>query len=177
MIPLCHVICIFYLLYVDGLPTLHECHCSHQLAHGSTIFVPDWLVRLQARSGTNCVNIPEGVVLCVRCPSGYYRRDSVLSIATDITSQDQERCSKSVFHRDELLELLFGRVGTFTQPSIPYPDVQGVVVANSAGYNLCHGNVYIAAAPPAPARAATTTRTTSRITFHQFIFFMFNDRC
>lgn len=177
MIHLCHLIGLFYLLYVYGLTTLHECHCSHQLAHGGTIFVLDLLVRFQARSGTNSVDVPERVVFRAWCPRGHYGRDSVLAIASNVSTQDQERCSKSVFHGDELFKLLVDWVGTFTKPSVSYPDVQGVVVAYSAGYNLRHGNSYIAAAPPAPARAAITTRTTSRMTFHQLIFFMFDDRC
>lgn len=62
MIHLGHLIGLFYLLYVDGLTTLHECHRSHQLAHGGTVFVSDFLVRFQARSGTHGVDVPDGVV-------------------------------------------------------------------------------------------------------------------
>lgn len=36
---------------------------------------------------------------------------------------------------------------------------------------------YIIVAAPAPESAATTTRTTSRMTFHQFTFFMFYYGC
>lgn len=62
MIPLCHLICLFHLLHVDGLTALHESHCSHQLAHGGTIFVGNGLGRLQPRFVANGVDVPEGVV-------------------------------------------------------------------------------------------------------------------
>lgn len=62
MIHLGHLIGLFYLLYVYGLTTLHECHCSHQFAHGGTVFVLDRLGRFQPRSGTNRVDVPDGVV-------------------------------------------------------------------------------------------------------------------
>lgn len=173
MIHLGHLIGLFYFLHVDGLTTLHECHCGHQLAHGNSIFVPDGLGRLQPRFVANCVDVSEGIVFGAGCPSGHDGRYSVLVIASNVSTQDQECSTQSVFHRDELFKLLVCWVGTFPQPSVPYSDVEGVIVANTPGYNLRHGNTYIAAAPPAPASAAITTRTTSRTTFHQFIFFMF----
>lgn len=62
MIPLCHLISLLYLLKVDGLTTLHECHCGHQLAHGGFIFVPDGLGRIQPGFVANGVDVPECVV-------------------------------------------------------------------------------------------------------------------
>ena len=62
MIHLGHVIGLFYLLRVDGLSTLHECHCAHKFAHGGFIFVLDGLGRLQPRFVANCVDVPQCVV-------------------------------------------------------------------------------------------------------------------
>lgn len=93
MIHLGHLIGLFYLLYVYGLTTLHECHRSHQLAHGDTVFVLDLLGRLQARFGTNGVDVPEGVVFRTWSPSGDDGRYRVLAIASNVSTQDQERGS------------------------------------------------------------------------------------
>lgn len=123
MIPLCHLISLFDCLHVDGLTTLHVCHSSHQLAHGGTIFVLDLLGWLQPRFGTNCVDVPERVVFIVRCPSGHDGRDCVLAIASNVSTQDQERGSQSVFHGHEFLKLLVDWVSTFTQPSVSNSDV------------------------------------------------------
>lgn len=62
MIHLGHLIGLFYFLHVDGLSTLHECHCGHQFAHGGTIFVPDGLGRHQPGFVANGVDVPECVV-------------------------------------------------------------------------------------------------------------------
>lgn len=62
MIHLGHLIGLFYFLHVDGLATLHECHCGHQFAHGGFIFVPDGLGRLQPRFVANGVDVPEGII-------------------------------------------------------------------------------------------------------------------
>lgn len=62
MIHLGHLIGLFYFLHVDGLSTLHECHCGHQFAHGGTIFVLDGLGRHQPRFVANGVYVSECVV-------------------------------------------------------------------------------------------------------------------
>ena len=88
MIPLCHLISLFDCLHVDGLTTLHECHCRHQLAHGGTIFVLDLLGRLQPRFVANGVDVPEGVVFRTRSPCRYYRSDGVFVIPSDVSTED-----------------------------------------------------------------------------------------
>lgn len=138
MIPLCHLISLLNLLHVDGLTTFHECHCSHQLAHGGTIFVLDGLGRLQPRFVANGVDVPEGIVFGAGCPSGHDGRDSVLAIASNVSTQDQERCAESVFHRNELFKLLVDWVSTFTQPSVSDSNVEGVVVSYPSGCNFIH---------------------------------------
>lgn len=59
-------------------------------------------------------------------------------ITSDVSTEDEERSPQAILHRYELFKVMVSWLRTFAQPSVSYPDVQGVVVADAAWYNTCH---------------------------------------
>lgn len=116
------------------------------------------------------------IVLVGRCPPGHYFGYGIEAIATNVSSHDHETCPNAILH---LFELFKGAVCWYIHLSQPYVSdtyVQGIVVPNATGLYLCHCCFYITDAAPAPERAATMMRATSKSTLHQLTFFIANYR-
>ena len=120
------------------LPVLYKRHSVHQFTHGDLVIIIYHLIGSNTRALADGFDVLLRVVLAGWCPRRNDRGNCVVTIPSDIPTEDHERGTHAVFHGNELFKGLIGGVGTFTQPGVSNSDIKRVVVANPAGFLFLH---------------------------------------
>ena len=118
---------------VDMLAALDDDHRVNQVDESFFVFIHQLRIWSNAGELTHGVDILDGVVLGTWSPSGNdvgYRRKRV---PTDIATQEDEASPQAIEHRHELFKFVVGGVRNFAKPYVANANIQGVVVADTAG--------------------------------------------
>lgn len=123
LITLSHFIRILYYNITDSLPTLHLNHSRHDCNHHVFVFIPYRQVRIKTCFPCDCIYISSSIILIIRCPRGNYLADGIITIPTDIPTENDKARTYSPFHRNELFKCWVSRIFHLSLPNIPHADV------------------------------------------------------